>query len=157
MNKQDIISNVIEMLGGDLMEVERNIQNLHVTANEAEGRMQSRYESQKSEVQMMASDMEVTKTALHNAILFLKNLQPGDSFLWVAPGSLIETEQDGTAQWYFMVPFGGGKNIVSSETTVKTITPDSKIGSALQGGKPGDSIAVSLPAGEKHISIVNIS
>ncbi len=157
MNKQDIISNVIEMLGGDLAEVEANIGNLHATANNAPGAMESWSDSTRRERQSMASDMEVTKTALHNAILFLKNLQPGDSFLRIAPGSLIETEQDGAAQWYFMVPFGGGKNIVSSETTVKTITPDSKIGSALQGGKPGDSIAVSLPAGEKHISIVNIS
>ena len=157
MDKNFVVRKTIELLEQDLQSVETNIQNLHATANNAPSPMESWSDSTRRERQSMASDMENTKNALHQAILLLKNLDASLKLNTIQPGALVTINDGGKESLYLVVPFGGGKTIMNEDISVKTITVDSKIGAALMGKKQGDKTVIALSAGEKSISILNVS
>ena len=71
-------------------------------------------------------------------------------------GALVELDQDGDKSFYFIGPFAGGTEITVGAREVLVITPQSPLGSQLQGQQQGGRLELAL-AGAKHlIQIVNV-
>ena len=59
-------------------------------------------------------------------------------------GSLIELQQDGFVEWYFVGPTSGGTEIEIDGTEVLVITPESPLGSQIMGLEAGAKDSLEL-------------
>ena len=59
-------------------------------------------------------------------------------------GSLIELQQDGFVEWYFVGPTAGGTEIEIDGTEVLVITPESPLGSQIMGLEAGAKDSLEL-------------
>jgi hypothetical protein len=54
-------------------------------------------------------------------------------------GALVEVKQCGEAMWFYLLPCGGGTELVVDGQEVTVITPESPVGAALMGTRPDDT------------------
>ncbi len=54
-------------------------------------------------------------------------------------GALVEVEQSGEAMLFYLLPCGGGVEVVVDNREVTVITPESPVGAALLGKQSGDT------------------
>ena len=73
----------------------------------------------------------------------------------VETGALVELEQDGTGNLYFIGPCAGGKEVVQDKREVMVITLQSPLGGQLKGRKAGDR--VTLPGHKNEYRILSVS
>lgn len=64
-------------------------------------------------------------------------------------GALVEVTQGGATLLFYLLPCGGGTELIVDEREVTVITPESPVGSALMGARPGDEY--SFGAGRKGV------
>lgn len=119
----------------------------HEAATGADTRAENKYDTRGLEASYLAAGQaeqaDELRLALHavEAFTFLDfgSDQP------VAPGALVETEQDGEVRLYLLSPSGGGIVLKTSEgEPVTVLGPASPLGGRLIGAKAGEI----LPAPE---------
>jgi len=130
MNKAAVIEKVIENLQQQADEIQAAIDYAYQEARSSPSATESASDGRRREQQQMAAAHEATKNKLENAPKILKGLDPAKEPSKPGIGSLIKnTSLDN--QWYFIVPYGGGKKIIMGDETVITLAPDSPLGQKL--------------------------
>ncbi len=74
----------------------------------------------------------------------------------VAPASLSEIEFSGRKLWVLVVPQHGGLVTQLEGQPVQVVTPNSPLGEAMLGKKPGESFQVRAGAGTREYRILRI-
>ncbi len=71
----------------------------------------------------------------------------------IGPGALIEVEQGGEKMLFFLLPCGGGVEVIVEGREVTVITPESPVGAALLDKEPGDTYSFRAGSTGKILSV----
>lgn len=75
----------------------------------------------------------------------------------VQPGSLVTVrEGDGESRYYLLAPGGMGLTVQVNDRRIQLLSPDSPLGRALLGRRPGAAVQVGLPSGLLEIQVCGV-
>lgn len=97
---------------------------------------------------------ELARVSAALAALPLKRFAEGDV---ISASALVELDHQGTPQWYFLAPQGGGLRVRLEGVEVQVITPPSPLGRELLGKSVGDEIEVRAQGAMRRYEIVAIA
>ena len=150
LDKQQIMNHVISELLETKEVLKRQTQETRQASIMAEGPMQSRYDSMKSEMDWLSHGLALAGEKTRRYIEELQGLDLGTTDV-VKAGAIVTVQYDGTekSEVYFVIPGGSGIKKIGDDVEVTVIMPDSPIGKALLWKRTGDSFMAHVPVGEK--------
>lgn len=140
----------------------RSVRNRARKANvDAPGQTQSRYGSYEEESGWDANFLDARIQETGGVIQHLRRFRAVASQS-VAQGSLVklrdlESSADvKDAEWFLVLPSGGGLSVEVDGFTVSTISTGSPVGRVLLGHKSGDEVKVNAPAGDRSLEVLEV-
>lgn len=139
MNKTEILKAILENMKTELQrQVAANAQ-ASAGATHSESRAESKYDTCGLEASYLARGHAQQFKSL------VAELQKLQAFLLpdcaggpVVEGALIEVKAYDEQMYFFLLPYGGGEEVVIDGVEVTVVTPESPVGGALVGKSPGD-------------------
>jgi len=131
--KKQIIERLLRTAEARLKEIKRAAKDARLRANEAEGAMQSRYDTFKEEGQNLAGGLKIREIELVDTVATMREIL-AERIYEQTPASiglytLVTVDfEDGEEKRYFIFPVFGGEVVLDSTMVV---TPLSPIGRAL--------------------------
>lgn len=121
--------------------------------DEADGRMQSRYDTQKEDYALEAALIQEQIQRLEKEIEHLKSLRKLKSSEFITIGHTVNLQigDDEPFEVLLVEDFGGRS--INGKLTISRKSP---IGSAILGRKAGDTVVIKLPDGEMNVRIISI-
>lgn len=154
MDKKAVIEAVIASLVKAATSSERASKEARQASIEAPSKMESRYDSTKSEQDWLAHGLAIMSAQHKAAIQEIQtiDLTPRDH---VRIGSLVTTEEDtgGMSEIYILLPSGTGTTVEVEGKKVLVVTPESPMGKAVMGKDVEAWCKVFSPRGVRHIVI----
>jgi transcription elongation GreA/GreB family factor len=141
MNKEKLISNILNHLHSELSTTMQAAENAHLAATDDQSVAETQYDTLAIEAGYLAEGQARRVQEIQQAIVKLNSLDINERTNVVRLGALVKLENDSCAHhWYFIAPAAGGYkcNIDSQRYTV--ITPQSPMGMALIGKYQDDDI-----------------
>ncbi len=156
MDKHSVTQKVIELLEQKVQDIERSIQQAIQDAREAPSAMESWSDSSRSEKQRLAANFEQDKIELSDVMKFIKTIDSNHPHTIIQNGSLIQTQENETTIWYFIIPARGGDRIAIDNETLIALSPDSLIGKGFMDKKQNDTVKFKALKGIRTITIKEI-
>lgn len=126
-------------------------------ANEAEGAMQSRYDTFKEEGQNLAGGLKIRHEELKASVSILEEILKTNKFenhLKIQHYSYVEVEfEDGNEGRFFISPIMGGEKL---DENITIITPVSPIGNCLMAKEEGDEFKYMVGNVKKRGEVIRI-
>ena len=156
MNKAAVIQKILEVLRSELETYVRAAKFSHAEATAEENRAENKYDTRGLEASYLAAGQANKVAELESALETFEGLKEQPASDAVEIGSLIELQQDGFVEWYFVGPTAGGTEIEIDDTEVKrikapragksvlVITPESPLGSQIMGLEAGAKASLEL-------------
>lgn len=121
--------------------------------DEADSRMQSRYDTQKEDYALEAALLQQQIQNLEKEIEQLRSLRKPESSEFVTIGHTVKLQigDDEPCEVVLVEDFGGRS--VGGKSTISRKSP---IGNGILGKKAGDTVIIKLPNGEMNIRIISI-
>jgi len=139
INKRVLIKKLLDLTKIKEVEIGKASKDAQERANEAEGAMQSRYDTFKEEGQYLAGGLKLRHEELKASVSILEEILNTSSFedhVKIQLYSYVEIEfEDGNESSFFITPIMGGENL---DEDILIITPNSPIGTCLIGKEEGD-------------------
>ena len=157
MNKSALIDKIIKALQSELETYIRVAKASHQEATAEENRAENKYDTRGLEASYLAAGQANKVAELEDAVGAFEDLKTksfDDSSIDV--GALVELDQDGDKNFYFVGPCAGGTEVTVGESEVMVITLQSPLGSQLHGQQQGDQLELTLAGAKRQIQIVNI-
>ena len=157
MNKRLLVKKIIERLTAELAVYYRAAQFSRAEATHEQNKAESKYDTRGLEASYLARGQSKQAAELETAIetyqeFKVRTFTPNEV---IQKGALVELEQDGDNNAYFIGPCAGGTEIVLDKREVLVITLQSPLGEQLKGKKAGDRIK--LPGHKTDYRIVAVS
>ena len=157
MNKSALIDEIIKALQSELETYIRAAKASHQEATAEENRAENKYDTRGLEASYLAAGQAKKVAELEDAVGAFEDLKTksfDDSSIDV--GALVELDQDGDKNFYFVGPCAGGTEVTVGESEVLLITLQSPLGSQLQGRQQGERLELTLAEAKRQVQIVNI-
>jgi transcription elongation GreA/GreB family factor len=159
MNKRLLLKAILAALEAEVQTFVRAVKSAHAEATDPQSRAENKYDTRGLEASYLAAGQARQVRELEAAVAAFTSLVPqkfaaGDS---IGPGALVELEQGGTHNHYFIGPCAGGTEAVVGRKTVLVITPQSPLGGQLQGRKQGERLDLLLGGTKRPATIVAVS
>ena len=157
MNKSLLIKKIITHLTAELAVYYRAAQFSRAEATHEQNKAESKYDTRGLEASYLARGQSKQAAELETAIETyqewkIRKFAAGEP---IQNGALVELEQDGEQNVYFIGPCAGGTEVVQDKREVMVITLQSPLGEQLKGKKAGDRVKL---AGHKtDYRIVTVS
>ena len=139
IDKKLLLVKLIELTQFKEAEIGKASKDAQDRANEAEGAMQSRYDTFKEEGQNLAGGLKIRHEELKASVSILKDILETSKFEdhdKIQHYSYVEVEfEDGNESKFFVAPIMGGEKLYENITI---ITPASPIGRCLMDKEEGD-------------------
>ena len=159
MTKRAVIKKIMETLQAELEAYTHSAKASHAEATAEENRAENKYDTRGLEASYLAAGQANKVVDLEESISAFEKLQrqkfSADEVIDV--GSLIEITQDGERAHYFIGPVAGGTEIEIGGTEVLVITPQSPLGSQLQGAARGKKMKIDLAGRKQAVEILTVS
>jgi transcription elongation GreA/GreB family factor len=142
MNKRLLIKKIIERLTAELAVYYRAAQFSRAEATHEQNKAESKYDTRGLEASYLARGQSKQAAELETAIETYRELQVR-KFTTEDPihtGALVELDQDGESNVYFIGPCAGGTEVIQDKREVMVITLQSPLGEQLKGKKAGDRL-----------------
>ena len=105
----------------------------------AEGRMQTRYGSEKEETGYLADGLKQRNRDILKGIELLRALPLPQSPQRVERGCLVRiADEQGEANDYFVLPYGGGESISTEHGEITVLSPTAPLGRVILNKTKGD-------------------
>ncbi len=157
LNKRQLLTELLGVAKDKAVELKRASKDAQERANEAEGAMQSRYDTFKEEGQYLAGGLKARYLELKNSVAMIENLLKSDVLSEhddIQHYSYIEVEfDDGRIERFFMTPVMGGERLLNDITI---ITPSAPVGHCLMGREVGDQFSYRVGKAEKKGEIIHV-
>ena len=157
INKRELIVKLLDIAKLKKLELKRASKEAQERANEAEGAMQSRYDTFKEEGQYLAGGLRIRYEELKAAVSILEGILITNGFsehTIIQHYSYVEVEfDDGTESKFLIVPLMGGENL---DENITIITPASPIGNCLMGKEEGDEFKYFAAKKEKKGEVIKV-
>ena len=159
MTKRAVIQKIIETLQSELETYTRAAKASHAEATAEENRAENKYDTRGLEASYLAAGQANKIIELEESIAAFGELQNRrfGSDEGIEVGALIEISQDGEHAHYFIGPSTGGTEIEVQDTEVLVITPQSPLGSQLQGAAQGKKMKINLAGRKQAVEILAVS
>ena len=159
MTKRAVIQKIIETLQSELETYTRAAKASHAEATAEENRAENKYDTRGLEASYLAAGQANKIVELEESIAAFGELQNRrfGSDEGIEVGALIEISQDGEHAHYFIGPSTGGTEVEVQDTEVLVITPQSPLGSQLQGAAQGKKIKINLAGRKQAVEILAVS
>lgn len=126
---------------------EVSIADLEIARNRADGKMQSRYDTQKEELN---TQVNISRDVLDRANRFREEIEAAEFRYSVESGAFLDLLINGEPkQFVFM-------NTSGTLPDISVVTPDSPIGQAIVGKIPGDTAQYSVGVKQFKVDIKSI-
>lgn len=140
ISRNDVITALRKALNENLAIEENYRDDAQRESNTFTGRMESRYDTFKEELQYLANNHAAQATRLR---LALKELDvPYRHSDTICVGRLFKLKTDKTESWYYLFQNAGGYSLDVNGTRCFVVTPDTPIGQAVQGKRIGDGFTL---------------
>ena len=159
MTKRAVIQKIIETLQSELVTYTRAAKASHAEATAEENRAENKYDTRGLEASYLAAGQANKIIELEESIAAFGELQNRrfGSDEGIEVGALIEISQDGEHAHYFIGPSTGGTEVEVQDTEVLVITPQSPLGSQLQGAAQGKKMKINLAGRKQAVEILAVS
>lgn len=146
MLKSAVITTILARLDAELEVLLRGARASFAAATDPDSKAENKYDTRTLEASYVARGQarRVAELQAARQDFAALNTSLSDS---VRAGALVELEQQGASELYFMGPAEGGLEVIVEDREVMVITPASPLGARLMGARAGDD--VSLPSGRK--------
>ena len=128
MDKSLVIKAVIEDMRKEAAKAQAAVDYAYAQARSAPASTESWSDGRSREQQQMAAVFQADKQKIDNAIKIIQALGPNNQSAKPGIGSLIQSDINGKPQWYFIVPYAGGRTLTINNETVITLSLDSLLG-----------------------------
>jgi len=156
MNKRALIDKITISLQSELKTYMRAAKSSHEEATAEENRSENKYDTRGLEASYLAAGQANKVSELEAAIGAYKNLTiEAHDNASIDVGVLVELDHAGEKMFYFIGPSAGGTEIIEDGHEVLVITPQSPLGSQLQGRRPGEHLNLALNGENQEIKITN--
>jgi transcription elongation GreA/GreB family factor len=156
MNKRALIDKIIIGLQSELKTYMRAAKSSHEEATSEENRSENKYDTRGLEASYLAAGQANKVSELEAAIGAYKNLPiKAHDNASIEVGALVELDHAGEKMFYFIGPSAGGMEVIEDGHEVLVITPQSPLGSQLQGRRPGEHLNLALNSKSQEIKITN--
>ncbi|MEE2813736.1 MAG: transcription elongation factor GreAB [Verrucomicrobiota bacterium] len=149
MDKAVVLEKIITSLQFELETYIRAAKFSHAEATAEENRAENKYDTRGLEASYLAAGQANKVVELEAAITSFKELKDKPANESVEIGALVELDQEGALELYFIGPTAGGTEVEVASTEILIITPESPLGSQLIGLEAGQKSTLDL-AGRKQ-------
>ena len=144
MDKHPILAQIIEQLKEELAILTAAAKEARQYAADGETRSEDRYDTRATESSYLADGQgrmaaEVMQSVETYQTLELRDFGPGNQ---IALTALVEVEQGGFRDLYFLGPRAGGLTVQHQGRDVFVVTPQSPIGQKLLGRVEGNTVTI---------------
>ena len=157
MDKRSVILKIIESLQSELETYIRAAKSSHAEATADENRAENKYDTRGLEASYLAAGQANKVSELESAITAFKDLINQTTHDAIEVGSLIELDQEGFTEFYFIGPTAGGTEVEVEGTEILVITPESPLGSQLISLKPGQKSTLDLAGRKQKIQVKSVA
>ena len=143
MDKTKLIAHIREQLQKDLIPLKESARIAADAATNEESKPENEYDTRALEASYLAGAQSKRIIETEELLVIFKHLEPkvfGSNDV-ISSTALVEVELNGKKSFFFILPKGGGVNIVFEGQRIQIITPNSPLGEALLGLKVG-SVAI---------------
>lgn len=158
MNKRAVLKKIIAKLTSELEVYFRAAEYARAEATHEQNKAENKYDTRGLEASYLARGQSKQAAEIEAAIaefqqLDGKKFSPGDE---ISIGALIELEQLGEKDFYFLGPRAGGTEIEHDKKEILVITPQSPLGEQLIGKMSGDSLQIKLGKEIRAAKIISV-
>lgn len=158
LNKRTVIKAIVAALQAELATYVRAAKSARAEATDEQSRAENKYDTRGLEASYLAAGQARQVVELEGAIgafeaLPVREFAPGEV---IGLGALVELEQNGEREFYFIGPSAGGTEAVCGKRAVLVITPQSPLGGQLQGRKQGDRLELAFGGKQKSAVVVSV-
>jgi transcription elongation GreA/GreB family factor len=158
MNKRAVLNKIIARLTSELEVYFRAAEYARAEATHEQNKAENKYDTRGLEASYLARGQSKQAAEIEAAIaefekLGVKKFAPGDA---VGIGALVELEQHGEKNYYFLGPRAGGTEIEHDRKEILVITPQSPLGEQLTGKKTGDTLQLKLGKETRAAKVVSV-
>ena len=158
MNKRAIIKKIISRLAEELAVYLRAAQFARAEATHEQNKAENKYDTRGLEASYLARGQSQQAAELDAAIIEFEKLSAKNfaADAAIAVGALVELEQGGEKNFYFLGPRAGGTEIIHDKKEILVITPQSPLGDQIAGKKSGDSFQLRLGKETRAAKIIAV-
>ncbi len=158
MNKRALIKKIIAKLADELETYFRAAQFSRAEATHESSKAENKYDTRGLEASYLARGQSKQATEIKSAIAEFEKL-PARKFAAEEPvdlGALVELEQEGECNCYFVGPRAGGTEIVHDKREILVITPQSPLGAQLIGKRTGEPWLLTTGGAKRPAKIISV-
>jgi len=160
MTKQEFLQRVIKTITQEREKAEESFATTRQAAIDAPGAMQSHSDTTKSQMSRLAGEIQRSIEEKNFALRTLQSMAysglPSDTGV-IKVGSVVEVlTERGEQEIYFILPVGGGIEIVDNEKRILVVTSRAPLTAALLGKRQGQLIKLQVGPRQRELTIVNI-
>ena len=149
--KSGLIARIIARLDETLERLAGAARTAAADATDEHNRAENKYDTRATEASYLAAGqgrkaLETAEARKAFMALEAREFAPGEP---VAPGALVEVQDEGETLWYFLGPSAGGTTVEHEGREVLVITAASPLGRQLVGRHAGDT----LPGGMRLVIV----
>ncbi|MDX8381849.1 MAG: GreA/GreB family elongation factor [Ghiorsea sp.] len=152
MNKENVLSLIIQQLESDIAVAEQAVAVARDTATHKDCLGLSKYETMGTEASYLAQGQGVRLLELERALAYFKQLQFTPSDTISLSSITVLDDGQGKKKYYFLAADAGGLTVSHENQNITIITPQSPLGRALIGKQAGDEVVLNLAG--KHTSYI---
>ena len=158
MNKRAIIQKITEKLASELEVYFRAAHASRTEATHESSKAENKYDTRGLEASYLARGQSKQAAELEAAIAEFQKLVPkkftdGDA---IVIGALVELEQLGEKNFYFIGPRAGGTEVIHDRKEILVITPQSPLGEQLFGKKAGEALLLKFGKEVRAAKIISV-
>ena len=157
MGKKSVILKIIESLQSELETYIRAAKSSHAEATAEENRAENKYDTRGLEASYLAAGQANKVSELESAITAFKDLLNQPTHEAIEIGSLIELDQEGFTEFYFIGPTAGGTEVEVEGTEILVITSESPLGSQLISLNPGQKSTLDLAGRKQKVQVKSVA
>lgn len=138
-DKRLIIEKLVSQLEQKTQIIAKAAENARQDSIVAEGRMQTRYGSEKEESGYLADGLMMRRNSVEQGIGVLSKLQLPENPERVTSGTLVRVREGSDLSYYFVLPYGGGETLEINGGEITILSPVSPIAKAMVNKRRGEN------------------
>lgn len=158
MKKAQLIKAILAALQAELDTFTRAAQSARAEATDPQSRAEHKYDTRGLEASYLAAGQARQVAELEAAIAAFRTLPvrkfgAGEA---IALGALVELERGREQTAYFLGPCAGGTEVTVAKRVVLVITPQSPLGSQLQGRRAGEQVELNIGGQRQRARVAGV-
>ncbi len=158
MTKKGLRQRICDTLSRELEALSEAARATYEGATDAESKSENKYDTRALEASYLAGAQarraaEVRETMARYQTLTMRVFADDAP---IALTALVLLDCDGTENWYFLGPCGGGIKVEHEGREVVVITPSAPLGKSLLGREIGDVVTVGGRSGSREYEVLEV-